>query len=163
MLAVFPHAAADVLEGNSFVKQLLILLHQQMELRACGERIQYIRFFAAVVRHVRVGGDGGSVIAAGNAAGDGGGEHLVGIAEGIQPILHAGAGRAGLALIFPKILQHGGGVQLGIVHIFVVAQAHTQRHSGNALRHNGGVGGGVGDQFIISHIVFPFKSFQFMC
>ena len=99
MPAVRPDPVADRLERRFALDQLLIPLHQQLQLRPGGKGIQDEHLGVRPLLKIFPGGDGGRIVAPRQPARQRGAQHHIAVAERIQPILNAGAGGSGRPLV----------------------------------------------------------------
>ena len=130
VLFVSQNFLADGVEVHAAFHQLLQPFGQQAALRPGGQAVQHKDPGFRVVGLVLLGRQQGGVVAAGQRAGDGDGEHLLRALVGGQPVGHVGAGRGGLALVITQGLGHAHGVQMAVVQIFLLVGDDLQRHTG---------------------------------
>ena len=97
------------------------LVHHHHHLRAGGQGIENVHLTAGIGLHVDLGRLLGCIVGAGQVLGNGQAADILGIAEGLQPLAHVGAGGAGLAGVTPQALHHFRQIQVGVIHIFPVS------------------------------------------
>ena len=132
------------------VDKLFQLLHDQGHFGADGEAVQTADLPVRVGFFIDGLGLDAGVVAAGQIAGDGDGEHALRIAKGFHPFRHIGAGSTGFALVCGQVGKHRAGVQRGVIGVFLGAGDDLQRDTGEGDAPEGKqVGRRVRNDFII--------------
>jgi hypothetical protein len=142
----------------AIVAKLHDFVHDQMHFGAGGERVKNMHLAAGVIGHIFLTCDASGVIAAGEIAGDGDAENVLGICKGLVILTCAGAGGTGASLVCLKIGKHGIYVKVSVINIFSLIGNNLKRR---ALKWNAvkctKISRGVGYNFEISHVLLLSK------
>ena len=128
LFQVFCDSFPNFLEGTSGFNQFPVFFNQQFQFRSGGQGIQNEYPSVWVFFHIFLCGNAGCIITAGQVAGEGNAIHFLRIPKGLQPVSHAGAGRAGATLVFPQVCQHRSNIQCLAIHILLLIRQDFQRH-----------------------------------